>query len=545
MKNKNLSRTKIIYKSFLFFIFFLAGFSLFAQQAEIAVSSHIDVKLFSKKEIEKYKTISDNPREAEIIRKEDAVKRMFRDQIKASFFEIVNRLGENQDVRFVKEYNPATTNFILHILFSIMIDEIPMDVVNEDVKLDDGSYVHGIYYMRVIFKLSDPHTNTIVIMAPNYKTKFKSNNYLSAEYLFNKFWLSFIKKAIPRSNADALSKLIKKRIVYKKAAVNYYPDNNEKPKADGKQKGDVIVKIPNVVGEARKNSITKFILRCEKGTFLETGTKEIEFTGADYYFGQHGGSNLFKTKYKAYRCKDFPKEERNFEKFTLIQKQYLNEKPEHQLIERSVSFGCEKRYDVYAYYHAPGFVKIGVVWRNATIRFPDEGQKPQVFDVMAYEKTGGQGKPVGTDGKPLAIPYTMTLPMIGKQTFYGHPENKYETPQLLYAKSLGEIPAFQLNKKHNALNSCHLVSTNGGPVHLELSIDVAAGSDGEYPEQFRIYCDNTLSHMNLPAFPTNFKVIRLNTEDIKHFKKYESVEKTISNGRATLKVVFLPEKEKQ
>ena len=79
---------------------------------------------------------------------------------------------------------------------------------------------------------------------------------------------------------------------------------------------------------------------------------------------------------------------------------------------------------------------------------------------------------------------------------------------------------------------------------LELSIDLAAGSDGEYPEQFRIYCDNTLAHANLPAFPINFKVIRFTKEDIEKFKKFEKVEKTVSNGKATLKVVFEPEKSK-
>ncbi len=200
----------------------------------------------------------------------------------------------------------------------------------------------------------------------------------------------------------------------------------------------------------------------------------------------------------------------------------------------------DAKYDIYAYYNAPGFVKAGVVWRNATIRFPQEGEKPQVFDVMAYEKAGGQGEPKGTDGEPLHLPYSMTMPMIGKQAFYGHPEDEYETPELLYATSLGAIPAFRLNKKHDALNSCHIVSTNGGTAHLELSIDLSAGSDGEYPEQFRIYCNNTLAKANLPAFPINFKVIIFTQDDIDHFKKFEQVEKTVSNGKATLRVVFKP-----
>ncbi len=202
------------------------------------------------------------------------------------------------------------------------------------------------------------------------------------------------------------------------------------------------------------------------------------------------------------------------------------------------------KYNIYAYYNAPGFVKAGMVWRNSTILFPEEGKKPQVFDVMAYQKAGGRGEPKGTDGEKLQIPYSMTIPMIGKQTFYGYGgEGEYETPEVLYIKSLGAIPAFRLNKKHDALNSCHIVSTNGGVPHLELSIDLSAGSDGEYPEQFRIYCDNILAKANLPAFPINFKVIRFTKEDIEKFKKYEKVEKRVSNGKATLIVEFVPEKE--
>jgi hypothetical protein len=205
--------------------------------------------------------------------------------------------------------------------------------------------------------------------------------------------------------------------------------------------------------------------------------------------------------------------------------------------------GCEKKYTIYAYYNAPGFLKAGMVWRHSTVRFPEEGEKPQVFDVMAYQKAGGQGEPKGTDGKKLQIPYSMTLPMIGKQTFYGvGGDGEYETPEVLYIKSLGPIPDFRLSKRHDALNSCHIVSTNGGAPHLELSIDIYGGSDGEYPEQVNIWCNNTLAKFNSPAFPTHFKVIRFTPEDIEKFKSFEKIEKTISNGKATLRVVFEPEK---
>ena len=541
-------------KHFLYLSLVLLSFTfplknLLAQQAEIAVSSKVEIKTYTEKEIANYQLKSDNPRTGAMIRKEDAVKRLFRDQVKNSYYEILTRLGKNADIRFVKEFNPSTTNFILRIDFSIMIDEVPMDVSVEGQKRKDGGgYNHGIYYMRVIFELDDPHTATIVTMDPMYRTKFWSNNYLSAEYLFNEFWLSFLKTALPRTNADALSPLIKKVIGnHEYSSLKYETMDNKQPKADGKQEGTLSVKLYNVLGEAREHSITRYKLTCKKGTFLETNSKEIEFTGADYYFEKHGGVNRFKTRYRSYNCKDFPEGEKETDTFILTQIATLNDKSVRKVTSLVVHFKCEKTYDIYAYYNAPGFVKAGVVWRNNTIRFPDKDNQPQVFDVMAYERGGERGEPKGTDGKPLKIPYSMTMPMIGKQTFYGHPENEYETPEVLYLKSLGGpngIPAFELNKKHDALNSCHIVRTNGGPIYLELSFDLN-GISGDVKMQYAIRSiNNTLGHMNLPAFPTNFKPIRFSTEDIEHFKKFEKVEKTISNGKATLKVKFVPHQQK-
>jgi hypothetical protein len=532
-------------KLFFLFFFFLATVPFaFAQQAEIAVSSRVEIKTFSKKEIKQYQLKSDNPRTSAIIEKEDAVKRLFRDQIKNSYLEILKQLGQNQDIRFVKEFNPATTNFILRIHFSIMIDEISMNDRNPDVRLDDGSYVHGVYYMHVIFELYDPHTNVIVTMFPMYRTKFKSNNYLTPEYLFNEFWISFLHKALPRANADALSPLIKKTVGnHSYSFLKYKTIDGSPPKADGKQEGILDVKMNKVFGEAKEHSITRYKLTCEKGTFTEKNAKEIEFTGADYYFESHGGNNHYKTRYRAYNCKDYPEGEKGTDTFTLTQTQTLNGKEEKVVKKLVVHFQCEKKYTIYAYYNAPGFLKAGMAWRHSTVRFPEEGKKPQVFDVMAYQKAGGQGEPKGTDGKKLQIPYSMTLPMVGKQTFYGMGgEGEYEIPEVLYLKSLGDIPEFRLSKTHDALNSCDIVSTNGGTPHLELSIDIYAGSDGEYPFQVNIWCNNTMAKMNAPAFPIHFKVIKFTPEDIDSFKKFEKVEKTVSNGKATLKVVFEPEK---
>jgi len=473
----------------------------------------------------------------------------FKNQIKASYNEIITRLGKNSDIRFVKEYNPSTTNFILRIKISAMFQEIPLNENVEGAITNDGEYIHGVYYVRTIFQLDDPHSNKIVTMFPMHQAKYKTNNHLSADYIFRDYWELFLNVALPRSNADKLKDIIKPEITYSEVEpkITYKAENDKEPKADGKQKGDIKVKMTFATGEARNNSITRFKLICEKGIFTKTNSKEIEFTGADYYFGNYGGENTFETKYKTYDCKKYEDSKKEFDTFTLVQLQRLSEEFEQELKVEEINFKCEKTYDIFATYNAPGFAKAKLVWRNTTIRFPNKGEEIQQFNAMAFRDSGATGEPVGTDGKPLALPYTSITPY-ANETIYGWPENEYAIPEIISISSLGGKGAFSRFKvvlDEDALNMCDIMQINKGPIFLSFQFDLFGkykNADTDYWEQVTIACMeapifNKIKGINA-KFPTEFKQINFSESDINNFKEYKEFEKTISNGYATLKIEF-------
>lgn len=210
---------------------------------------------------------------------------------------------------------------------------------------------------------------------------------------------------------------------------------------------------------------------------------------------------------------------------------------------------CQKTYDIYATYDAPGFAHVELVWENAEIRFPDEGDEMQFLDVASHIQRGGTDEDaVGTDGKPLHIPFAFNVPGVGKITNYGAPENNI--PRVISIYSLGAygVPAqFKLRKTEESLNMCEMTQKNDGAVYLDLKFDLFAGGGKDpYAEQHTVSCieDNIISNkdkasiINRSTYPTAFEQITITDADIENFKNFRDFEKTLSNGRATLKIEF-------
>jgi hypothetical protein len=220
---------------------------------------------------------------------------------------------------------------------------------------------------------------------------------------------------------------------------------------------------------------------------------------------------------------------------------------------REIEVKQNSKYDIYATYIAPGFAKVKLVWRNTTIKFPEDDEPIQFFDMVAFRNSGNYDNPTGTDGEPLKIPYTTIIPGIGKQTLYGWPESETATPEVVSVSSLGGkgvFAAFKVSLDEDALNTCNISQNNNGPIYLDLNFDLT----GRYPnstvwQQVDVGCKenkewNITKGNSLNGYPLAFKQLKFTEAEIEKFKNAEEFERILSNGKATLKIEFkLSEKE--
>lgn len=215
---------------------------------------------------------------------------------------------------------------------------------------------------------------------------------------------------------------------------------------------------------------------------------------------------------------------------------------------REIEVKQNPKYDIYATYIAPSFAKVELVWKNATIKFPEEDETPQFFDMMAFRASGDYENPTGTDGEPLKIPYTTIIPGIGKQTLYGWPESETATPDVLSVSSLGGYKVFsrfKVSLDEDALNSCNISQDNNGPIYLELNFDLS----GRYPNstvwqqvdvgtrEDKVW--NATKGNSANGYPQSFKRYYFTKAEIEKFKNGELLEINLT-GKANLKVEFKP-----
>jgi len=509
---------------FILFCFVAVAQPLFAQQVEIAVSRKIKT--------------SENPLSGPFVE-------LLAQRMESTYDEIVTRLKSNGDIRFVKEYHPATTNFILRMSVTAFFEEKP------EGDQDGQDHNTGYYRIEVFFKLIDPHQNLIVYI-PHYSMTITSNENLSERELFNRFWPGFLQNGIAKAQASELVRHIKPQKITVSGNITFTPENGDKPKADGHQISLVSVQFSGRsvgVGEAREHSITTYKLTCEKGTFVKTHSREIEFSGSDYVYDRYGGKKHFEVKYKAYQCSNYNQEEKNYDKFNLIQIRRMNDETPVKITEKKVDFECKQLYDVYAYYNAPGFVKVGLKWENTEVKFPEDDKKPAIINFADLDMNKSSEEEL-FDKKgnkiSLSIPFTLVYPG-EKRTIYGGPGD--DPPNVLYVTSLGGLGVFEnfYVKLNNGLNRCEITRVNNGPVYLDFSFDLfgGAGPVKQYYDQKTVDCLDPktfkMAGMKIKRnpYPIDFPPVFITKEDIEKFKKFEKVEKTVSNGRATLKVVFL------
>ncbi|WP_299524055.1 hypothetical protein [uncultured Lutibacter sp.] len=218
---------------------------------------------------------------------------------------------------------------------------------------------------------------------------------------------------------------------------------------------------------------------------------------------------------------------------------------------REIEVKQNSKYDIYATYTAYGFAKAELVWRNATIKFPEEGESPQLFDMMAFRNSGDYDNPTGTDGEPLKIPYTTVVPGIGKQTLYAWPESETATPEVISVRSLvhdktkGMIK-FMVDLEEDALNTCNISQDNNGPIYLDIGFDLNGAYDAGKDLWMQVEVGtredkvwNAMRGNSLNGHPLSFKRYHFKNDEIEKFKNGEALEIFLT-GQATLKIEFRP-----
>lgn len=218
---------------------------------------------------------------------------------------------------------------------------------------------------------------------------------------------------------------------------------------------------------------------------------------------------------------------------------------------REIEVKQNVKYDIFLHYNAPNFADVKLVWRAATIKFPEEDETPQFFDMMSFRTSGDYDNPAGTDGEPLKIPYTTVIPGIGKQTLYGWPESETATPEIISVKSLVHdktkgMVKFKVSLGEDALNSCNISQDNNGPIYLDINFDLSgmydAGGDlwiqvDVGTREDRVW--NATRGNSLNGYPLAFKRYHFTSGEIEKFKNSEEL-KIFLTGQATLKVEFKP-----
>jgi hypothetical protein len=508
----------------LLILLFLTAQPVWTQQAEVAVARTVKV--------------SGTPSSEPFLNQ-------LKQRVEAVYDQIVTRLKSTEDVRFVKEYNPSTTNFILRMVFHAFFETTVVDVD------ENHDYLKGRFRIEVYFKLYDPHTNVLVAIK-EYTMTINSDDGITEDEVLETFWEGFEQNGLKKVQGSELEKYIKPKISNINGKINFETKNGSKPKADGKQISTVSVELSKSIrlGESKNNSILTFKLRCKKGLFLKTHSKEIKFTAADYLFEGYGGKNTFQVDYQSFDCKKYSGDEKYKEQFDLSLVKVMNEETERPLAVKEVSFECTPHYDVHAYYNAPGFVKVAVEWKNAEVKFPKEGEKPMVInfaDLDLQHSTETELYNKQGERIDLSIPFTLNYPG-ERRTVYGGPGD--DPPKVLYATSLGGMNIYnkffvQLN---DGLNRCELTRVNGGPIYLDFSIDLRCGMgpNKENYDQNVIDCWDPASvkkiggAMGQNPYPVDFGPILITEEDIAKFEENKPVEKTIQNKGATLKIEFKP-----
>ncbi len=493
-------------KNFIFILFFIFPILSFANRGKIKIDNTLVVR--------KVENLSSSDVPDKFIRHNQLLTKMQQD-FPSYIQDIVYKIGNNANLEIDQNVTESMKNFDLVFTFSSIPDETLEPLTDGP---HAGTTAEYAFYLHI--ELLDPYTNRIV-GSYSIEHVYHSNTLLSGNEQ-----ASYAIKLFSDDNMPTIDKLeadIIRMAVYNKATITYTGNNN----ADGETKGEIRVSniTKRIIGEAPKNPISAYELRCEKGKFLKTNSKKIRFEGNEY-FHQYNLSIPF--AYQTYNCNEY--DDNESDEFTLVQIARLNEKIEERIVHvEEIKFNCSS-YNVYAHYYCNGFADAEVVWENVKIIIPDDKSKIQIVDATTFEDE---------EDNKIGVPYGVKIPGYGIEYYFSECSNPTETPQVVKMKSLIEDGFCYLDTAEDALNSFSIETTPEHPndIRLVLQFDMYIGESKENSQQMTVGTDS--------EFPggTEFFWKTIDDDILKKLQAGEYAQKVLTNqGGCKLTITFKPNK---
>ncbi len=430
-----------------------------------------------------------------------------KDEFSSRREEIAYKIGSNQNVEVVTDAAPTMINF--ELVFSL-------GCIPDTEKDEDGEIINSEFYYLLAIDVVDPHTKKIVKVYLLEDDFLVENGSLTPDEQVDLVMELLLSDQLPR--VDKIEQDIRNEADYHDAKIRY--DQNMQV-ANGENKGRITVSgiRETVIGEAKSNPISSFVLKAEKGIFLKTNRHEVRFEGNEYYYGD---PNSISFDYQTYNCSEYD-DDKTGDTFTLIQDGQFNGGIEKQLTVIEIPFNCGF-YDVYAHYSAPGFADAEVVWRNVQIVIQEDESEIPVLDADGdYE------------GENIPVPYAVQIPGYGKEIYYSWTESEYEIPEEINLKSFTNNTVCWIDKSEDGLNSCSIEKIPGGNIQLVLQFDLYIGEEIGDGEQITVGTDS--DYPNAYTFPWK----QIDSEIIGKLKSGQEVQKILQNqGGAKLTISFKP-----
>lgn len=329
------------------------------------------------------------------------------------------------------------------------MDELPVGTQNENYP-----GVQGVYTYMFFIDLIDANTNK-VLEVYKVKGKYTSSDLLSPEEMAKMSFKLLEEDQMP--TVEQLEESIRQKTSYTDAKINYSETDQ---KADGANNGTITITgiQPELKGEAKNNTVSRFKLEAEKGTFTKTGSKWVEFEGNEYYFG----GKKISFDYQTYNCSDFENDKEN-DTFTLREISQMSEPSNITVKTQKIEFTCDVLYDVKVKYYAKDLAQAEWVWEDVMIAFPNKDGS-NIMHINANSYSG--------DGSEIFPPYIVTIPGYGDEHHYNMCRDEYDTPKILILKSFigGEAGLYT---SEDALNLFLINKTPRNPqTHIELEFDL-------------------------------------------------------------------------